>query len=45
VFDVADGGVVYATGIKAQRDLAAVRRLIERAFRSIPPRSPIRRSR
>jgi 3-phenylpropionate/trans-cinnamate dioxygenase ferredoxin reductase component len=30
VFDVADGRVVYAMGINAQRDLAAVRRLIER---------------
>ena len=30
VFDVVDGRVVYAMGINAQRDLAAVRRLIER---------------
>jgi hypothetical protein len=30
VFEVSDGRVAYAMGINAQRDLAAVRRLIER---------------
>jgi len=30
VFDIADGRIVYAMGINMQRDLAAVRRLIER---------------
>ena len=30
VFDVVDRRIVYAMGINAQRDLAAVRRLIER---------------
>jgi hypothetical protein len=30
VFEIADGLLVYATGINAQRDLAAARRLIER---------------
>jgi len=30
VFEVVDGRIVYAMGINAQRDLAAVRRLIER---------------
>jgi 3-phenylpropionate/trans-cinnamate dioxygenase ferredoxin reductase component len=30
VFEIVDGRVVYAMGINAQRDLAAVRRLIER---------------
>ncbi len=31
MFEVADGKLVYAMGINAQRDLAAARRLIERA--------------
>jgi len=30
VFEVIDGRITYAVGINAQRDLAAVRRLIER---------------
>jgi hypothetical protein len=30
VFEIAGGCVAYATGINAQRDLAAARRLIER---------------
>jgi 3-phenylpropionate/trans-cinnamate dioxygenase ferredoxin reductase component len=29
-FEVADGRIVYATGVNAQRDLASVRRLMER---------------
>jgi NADPH-dependent 2,4-dienoyl-CoA reductase/sulfur reductase-like enzyme len=36
VFDVSDGRIAYAMGINAQRDLAAVRRLIERRV-SIDP--------
>jgi hypothetical protein len=30
LFEIVDGNIVYAMGINAQRDLAAVRRLIER---------------
>jgi hypothetical protein len=29
-FEIADGALAYATGVNAQRDLAAARRLIER---------------
>ena len=45
VFEIDGGVLTYAMGINVQRDLAAARRLIERAFRLTAPNSPIRRSR